>query len=194
MELKGRFKDFLFDPFKKIYRITFEAQASDVNAGVMQEEFEKFREQDLTIKTARFKKKRSLDANSYYWVLLYKLAAKEKVSSRWLHNDLLRECAVPQLFDGKVVYTFLPDTDEAAKTADESMTYHIKPTSQIRAGKNGNPDFRAYQLLKGSSEFDTAEMARLIDCLIQRCKDSNIETLPPDELDRMLKAWKPGDK
>ncbi len=191
MELKARFKDVLFDPFKKVYRLVFETTPADISPIILQETLTKFADQDMNLKAVRYKKKRSLDANSFYWALLYKLAEKERVSSRWLHNDLLRECAVPQLFDGKVVYTFLPDTDEAAHTADESMTYHIKPTSQIRAGKNGNPDFRAYQLLKGSSEFDSAEMARLIDCLVQRCKDSGIETMTPEEINRMVTAWRP---
>lgn len=44
----------------------------------------------------------------------------------------------------------------------------------------------------GGSEpdrYDTAEMSHLIDGLIDECKAAGIETLPPEELDRMMEEY-----
>ena len=48
-----------------------------------------------------------------------------------------------------------------------------------------------YLLLKGSSEYDSQEMSQFIDGIILDCKDLGIETLPPEELARMMAAWNP---
>ena len=41
----------------------------------------------------------------------------------------------------------------------------------------------------GSSTYDTAQMSRLIDLVVQECKDAGIETLPPDKLAALLDGW-----
>ena len=38
-------------------------------------------------------------------------------------------------------------------------------------------------------EYDRAEMARFTDCVIGEAKELGIETLPPEELERMLDEW-----
>lgn len=41
----------------------------------------------------------------------------------------------------------------------------------------------------GSSTYDTKEMSRLIDSVIQDCMALQIETITPSELDMLLKEW-----
>ena len=41
----------------------------------------------------------------------------------------------------------------------------------------------------GSSDYDTAQMSRLIDLIVQDCKAQGIETLTPDKLDAMKVKW-----
>lgn len=41
----------------------------------------------------------------------------------------------------------------------------------------------------GSSTFDTKEMSVFIDGLIEECRQLDIETLPPAEIDRMKREW-----
>ena len=89
--------------------------------------------------------------------------------------------------DGKPVFLVIPDTEEAEKKAEESETYHIKPTSNVREGNDGKM-YRTYILLKGSSQYDTAEMSRLISGLVDECQQCGIETLPPDELNRLFEG------
>ena len=41
----------------------------------------------------------------------------------------------------------------------------------------------------GSSTYNTKEMARLLNSVIQDCKSQNIETKTQAEIDSLLKAW-----
>ena len=141
----------------------------------------------VAIKVTKYNEKRSLDANAYYWQLLTKLANVQKISNAYCHNVMLRRYGVFEEIDGKPVYLVIPDTDDAEKKADESETYHIKPTSNVREGKDGLM-YRTYMLLKGSSRYDTAEMSRLISGLVDECKQCGIETLTPAELARMFEG------
>ena len=92
------------------------------------------------------------------------------------------------VIDDQGVYTVLPDTDEAQKAIDEAETYHLKPTSQVKPGKGGKM-YRTYMMLRGSSDYDTKEMSRLIDGLVSECKEAGIETLPPEEIERMMESY-----
>lgn len=74
---------------------------------------------------------------------------------------------------GKTIKLVLPDTEEAAQRADEAESYHIKPTSQVKVGTDGNT-YRTYILLRGSSTYDTAEMTRLIDGVMDEAKQMGL--------------------
>ena len=141
----------------------------------------------VAIKVTKYNEKRSLDANAYYWQLLTKLAGVLKVSNNYCHNVMLRRYGILEEFDGEPMYCVIPDTEEAEKKADESETYHIKPTSNVREGTDGKM-YRTYMLLKGSSRYDTAEMSRLISGLVDECKQCGVETLSPAELARMFEG------
>ena len=143
----------------------------------------------VALKVTKYNEKRSLDANAYYWQLLTKLAGVLKISNNYCHNVMLRRYGTLEEIDGKPVYLVIPDTDEAEKKADESETYHIKPTSNVREGNDGNM-YRTYMLLKGSHEYTTLEMSRLISGLVDECKQCGIETMTPDELARMFEVVK----
>lgn len=130
------------------------------------------------------KEKRSLNSNSYYWVLLTKLADAMRISKSKAHNMMLRSYGQLELINDKACYIVIPDTEEAEETALNAETYHIKPTSQVKPGKDGM-SYRTYMLIRGSSTYNTKEMAILLDGLIQEAKDQGIETLTPAELERM---------
>ncbi len=139
----------------------------------------------LSIKIGRYKAKRSLDANSYYWCLVNKLAAVLKISTSYCHNVMLRRYGAYEEMDGCPLYLMIPDTEEAEKQADESEKYHIKPTSQVREGKDGKM-YRTYIMLKGSHSFDTAEMSRLISGIRDECRAVGIQYETPDEIANLL--------
>lgn len=130
------------------------------------------------------KEKRSLSQNAYYWRLLSVLARKLRVSNARLHNLMLRDCACPYIIGGKVAMQPIPDTDEAENDVLEAEAFHLKPSSGIITGNDG-AIFRWYVVLRGSSTFNVEEMSRLLDRLIEECRQQGIETLSPDEIERM---------
>lgn len=139
----------------------------------------------ISIKLSQYKKKRSLDANAYYWLLIGKLSKALNISTSYCHNIMLRRYGVLEMYDEKPVYLMIQDTDEATKKADESETYHIKPTSHVRTGTDGKM-YRTYMMLKGSHEYDTAEMAALIHGIRDECMQVGIPVETPDEIANLL--------
>lgn len=131
-------------------------------------------EVEVTIKKAR--KKRSLDANGLYWASLTELARRLEVSNAYMHNSMIRQYGQPEMYGEKVAYIMLPDTDETERKALEAETYHIKPTSQTRDGKDG-VTYRAYMLMRGSSTYNTEEFSRLLDGLLEACRSAGVHVM-----------------
>ena len=134
------------------------------------------------------KARRSLDANAYYWVLIGKLADALRMSKSELHNIMLRRYGQFYTIDGRAVYIVIPETEDAQKKVDNDEHFHLRPTSQVKVGKDGK-QYRTYMLLKGSHEFDTREMSILIDGIVSECKEAGIETVTPDEIQRMKELY-----
>ena len=131
----------------------------------------------------KHRKKRSLDANGYYWKLVTEIAEATKVSKNEVHNVLLRRYGQAQGIDGRLVTVYIPDTEKAAKQALMAEDYHIKPTSYVQVGSKGQV-FRQHIMLRGSRTYDSREMAILIDGAISEAEQLGIQTLTPAELER----------
>ena len=181
MEAKGKILDIARDWKTGNTRIYLEIN------GDYREEAERLKDDYISAKIIRHREKRSLDANAYYWVLAGKLARALKITNAAMHNILIRRYGVCEIVDGKMIYLVLPDTDEAENRALEAETYHIRPTAEVKAGKDGN--YRTYVMMRGSSAYNTAEMARLIEGAVSECRELGIETLTPEELERMMAAY-----
>lgn len=146
---------------------------------------EGLKDKKLRIEVKEYKAKRSLTANGYYWVLIAKLAGVLNVSNARLHNMMLRRYGQPYVIAGDLMRATIPDTDEAENMILEDEFEHLKPTSQVIQYKDGVAR-RTYVVMRGSSDYDTAEFSRLIGGLVSECEEVGIETLPPRELAKML--------
>ena len=142
----------------------------------------------LSLEIKKYKAKRSLDANAYYWTLITKIARVLEVPNAEQHNRMLQLYGYPEVIDEKHVLMVIPETEEAHNKVMKAEEYHLKPTSDVREGKDGIM-YRTYILMRGSRTYNTEEMARLISGLISECKDAGIpdsEIATPDEK-RLLK-------
>lgn len=133
-----------------------------------------------TVEIKEYRKKRSLDANALYWTCLTQFARAMNMSNARAHNLMLRRYGQLERYEDKLVYIVLPDTEEAETKADEAETYHLKPTSQVKQGNDGQT-YRIYLLIRGSSTYDTAEFHRLLDGLLDECRSIEIDVLSPQE-------------
>ena len=142
----------------------------------------------LSLEIKKYRARRSLDANAYYWTLITKLAAVLETSNAEQHNRMLCLYGYPEIIEDKHFLVVLPDTEEAQKKVMRAEDYHLKPTSDVREGNDGI-SYRTYVLMRGSRTYNTEEMSRLINGLISECKDAKIpdsEIATPDEK-RILK-------
>lgn len=185
MEFTGRFVGGLrIDVDSRRMEMTVQCDRDDIGG-----EWDDLRKNErLVFSVKEYKRKRSLDANAYYWVLVTKLAKVLNLSKPHLHNILLRRYGQPEIIDGQMVFLVLPDSESGIRKADEAETYHIRPTSQVKIGVDGKM-YRTYVMLRGSSTYNTAEMSELIDGLVSECKEQGIETLPEEELKRMMQIY-----
>lgn len=138
----------------------------------------------LSIKAVKYRQKRSLDANAYYWVLATKIAQKAGTSTTEVHNEMLSDYGQLEYVNGSVMTLILLDEIEWKKL--DSL--HLKPTSRVKVLDNGKL-YRVYYVMRGSSTYDTQEMSQLIDGIVSEAKSMGIETLPPYELERMKALW-----
>lgn len=127
-----------------------------------------------------FRERRSLDANAYAWVLMDKLAEKTGISKTEVYRSYIREiggnntvvCSVEAAVDSLV--------SGWSKNGLGWVT-DVNP-SKIEGCKN-------VTLYYGSSTYDTRQMSRLIDLVVQDCKQQGIETMTPNELDALKERW-----
>ena len=138
----------------------------------------------LDIRIKKYRKKRSLDANAYFHVLVDRLADVLRISKPRCKNLMIGRYGQPFLIDDSreaVIKTNIP-----AEKMLENESVHCMPCGSKE--ENGQ-ELVFYKIFRGSSTYDTKEMSILIDGTAEECKEQGIETMPPDELKRMLEAW-----
>lgn len=131
-----------------------------------------------------YKKKRSKDANAYFWKLLGEACEATHLNTTQEYKRRVKELGIFRQFR---IMTQDVKTFEKVWT-DRGIAWfcEIVDTEYI-----GNAEFKIINAYYGSSSYNTKQMARLIDSLVQDCKAIGIETKPQAEIDSLLKSWKP---
>lgn len=127
-------------------------------------------DQNTQFEVKPLKAKRSLNANSYFYVLQNKLANALKTSNDELHRELIKRYS-------DAIETMLP--------------IEIKPSGYFkyyelykRIKVNGNL-FNEFIVYRPSSEMNTSQFSRLLDGIISECKEVGIQTLTLNELEQL---------
>ena len=140
---------------------------------------EEIKEDKLSIEIKKYRKKRSLDANAYCWVLLQKLAEKLNMTKEEVYKEAIRAIGP---------YELLPIKEDAVVRFIESWKHNglgwICETTKSKL--DGYINVLAYY---GSSTYNSKEMSRLIDLIVQECKQFNIETMTPEQLSVLKEEW-----
>lgn len=178
MEFTGCIKDVTKDWQTNKFQITFTMnEASAIN------QIENIRTcEKLNIKATKYRKKRSLDANAYLWVLCTKIAEAISVPEAVVSKDEIYEEMLQK-------YGYLyQDEDGYIPVTVKAGVDMSKITGHWKFYKS-NGKFDSYLMIKGSSEYDSAEMAHFIDAVVQEAKELDIETATPDEIQKMKELW-----
>ena len=128
----------------------------------------------------KVKRKRSLDANAYSWLLIGKIAAAVGVPDIEIYRN-----AVAQIGGTAEIVCCTRKAADSLKR--HWLSGHLGRDAQEMPSKV--PGCVNVRLAYGSSDFDKAEMTKLIDNLIQDCKSLGIEYKPQWEIDSLLEAW-----
>lgn len=136
-------------------------------------------ENKLNVELKKYRKKRSLDANAYMWVLVSKIQEKLNIPKEEIYKDAIKNIGV---------YEVIPVKNEAVERFIEAWKNNglgwICETTKSKL--EGFTNIIAYY---GSSTYNTKEMSRLVDLIVQECKQLEIETMTPQELKSLLESW-----
>lgn len=171
MECTGKLKSVSKNWISRKWEVTFEIN-EDITASI-----DKIRDKLLNLTAKIHREKRSLDANAYAWVLMQKIAEAIH-TDKWSVYLMMLERYSP-------VFTHIIVRPEAVeRVKGEWRTVKVLGPIQV----NGSSGIQL-QCYFGSSTFDSKEMSSFIDGIVSECKEMGIETLPPDEIERMRREW-----
>lgn len=141
--------------------------------------YDDLKEFPVNIEIKKAAAKRSKDANAFAWVLIDKIAEQMRITRTEVYRNAIREIG----------------------GVSEVVCVQDRAVDRLRAGweKNGIgwqtevlpskiPGCTNVILYYGSSTYDTAQMSRLIDLIIQEAEQLGIPTLR-DEADALLGKW-----
>jgi len=135
---------------------------------------------DFTVEEHR--ERRSKDANAYFWVLAGKLSAKLHITPEEVYRQY-----IPDIGDNyKIVPVRKEDIDHWNRIW---CSGHIGRIAEDIGPCRTIPGYRNVRSYYSSSDYDTRQMSRLIDLIVQDCKENGIETLTPDKLEAMKTEW-----
>ena len=135
---------------------------------------------DIEVKEHR--KKRSLDANAYAWVLIGKLADSMRIAPIEVYRQAIQNVG------GN--YEVIPIKEEAADHFKQVWEAQGLGWPCVDMGKSKLQGFRNLKAYYGSSTFSVSQMQVFIDNLVQDCRALNIETLTPDKLALLMEEWR----
>lgn len=121
-----------------------------------------------------YHKKRSLNANAYAWALIGKIADVLRNSKDEIYLEMLKKYGQSEI---------------VSVLSDINVTGYFKYFEQIATVKLQGKNFTHYKVFKGTSEYNTAEMAVFIDGVISEADELGIDTLPPNEVEKIKSLW-----
>lgn len=170
MQLKGKISNLSFSYTSKLPCITFEVES-------VPDEINDLVDLNLDIDVRKHRKKRSLDANAYCWVLCTKIAEKVKSSKDEVYESMIKQYGTLDMEDGQYIVITMKSYIPEKALGGHWLMY---------TEKDG---FTSYLKIKGSSEYTTGEMSKFLEGIVYEAKELGIETMTPQEIERMSQHW-----
>ena len=135
----------------------------------------------LTIAVSKYRKRRSLSANAYFWELIGRLSEKLNISKEETYWEYIKHMGI---------YRSAEVDNKAVDTIIKMWKSHGLGWIAEKTDDGEREGFSLINLYYGSSSYNTKQMSRLIDSVVNDCKEQGIETLPPEQLECMKREWK----
>ena len=130
--------------------------------------FEKLKDKELNVKVTSFSKKRSLSQNAYMWILLDQLGEKLGQSKEEVYKTYIRDYGV---------FEIIPIKNEAAERFKRNWTSNGIGWIVEDLGESKLNGFTKLIVYYGSSTYNSQEMSRLVDAIVQDCEEQGISTM-----------------
>lgn len=124
--------------------------------------------------------KRSLDANAYLWKLLNELSKVMKLSREDLYKNYIKNHGVMNI---------QPIKNEAKDTFINRWKRMGLGWFCEELGASKINDYTNIIAYFGTSTYDSKEMSRIVDAVVQDCKAVGIETLEDLEIKRLIENY-----
>lgn len=125
------------------------------------------------------RKKRSLNANAYAWLLMDKIAKAIRSTKEEIYRHAIKEVGV--------------FTDIAVKAEGYEKlkdTWERKGIGYLCEKIDGTAYVIDCRMYYGSSGYNSSEMARLIDWIVDEAESLGIETITPKDRGLLIEAWR----
>lgn len=123
--------------------------------------------------------KRSLDSNSYCWVLISKIADVLNTSKEEIYIHMLERY-------GQREEQLISVIAEGVPAIMRATNNHC---TEVGESELNGKLFKHLAILIGSSQYDTKSMSILIDGIVSEAKELGIETMTPAEIQLLKESW-----
>lgn len=148
------------------------------NKEQIKQELENIKDNKKLYRFEPYKEKRSNQANKYFWELLGQLCLEMGLDTIEEYKKRVRQLGVFRYWE--------IDKDNVATFnkmwSDNGIAWF---TDVVDIAENGKIGINAYY---GSSSYNTKQMAKLIDGVVQDCKAIGIETETPENIKSLLQS------
>ena len=131
------------------------------------------------------RKGRSLNANSYFHVLVQKLAQAQNppISLAKCKNMMIAAYGQPEYIDGQqaIIKSNVPQ--------EKMQEIEYLHTALVKISEENGTECYFYRIYRGTHTYNNVEMQKLIEGVVQECKDAGIETATPAEVQKMIEVW-----
>ena len=131
------------------------------------------------------RKGRSLNANSYFHVLVQKLAQAQNppISLAKCKNMMIAAYGQPEYIDGQqaIIKSNVPQ--------EKMQEIEYLHTALVKISEENGTECYFYRIYRGTHTYNNIEMQKLIEGVVQECKDAGLETATPAEIAKMIDVW-----
>lgn len=135
---------------------------------------------ELAVQIKEYRKKRSIDANNYFWLLCDAVAQKIDSTKEEIYRQKIKEYGVFEIvpIKAEAVESF------KAKWSKNGLGWFCEDMDGCKL-----EGFKRVMVYFGSSSYNTAEMQRLINSIVSDCHELGIPTMTPKEMQRLCEAY-----
>lgn len=142
-------------------------------------EYDKLHDTLVDVEIKKHREHRSLDANSYLWALVGKIAEAmtPPLSKEEVYQEMLRRYGQSGMVS--IVEKYVEQFEREFKYHDE-----------LGRSKLNGKMFVHYRFYIGSSKYDSKEMSLLVDGVVSEAKALGIDTDTPEMIARIKEEWR----